>query len=1312
MESKNTKQSAVKNSDTKQIKKKVAAKKVNKKTKEKKPMTKEKKERIVCWSLIAVLSISAIVGIGLGFRPRGIDPYNYNYSRFDDEANFKISGIDDSDWNGVKAETITDGYEKGSSRAPQTSEYGRTLSPTEIIKPINYTADEHEKYGVEKYPSYGSNLGNLPVEKFNGIILECRDLIPSPTWHSSKTYDAIDSEGYLLKNGNRIEYTYNVDSSGSGDGESSDNNHDGDGDGEDVGAGSATTSIQYHETYRMLYKHTTAETLYGGGFSDSEPRIVKTISCVARGGAGAIGSKQITGLYAPAGEVIKFEMPLDQWLASGGMRIYIGQNYNLDGNDGVSLEWSVSGGTANIKGNGFTRMPNIVSQFNYPANSPAVEVGEDTVTFYAGSFWGGPIYIRPNANNVQRNISVTISGGVKYQHFILGATTEEEYNLNATSTAPYFDLEIYDSAIRFTTGKWGAESLSSMTYENCTDAAVLWDKITQVSRRVGPNGLTSKLAPINFIGDCYIAAGAAYANPGRNGVVCPPGWVAGALNYNSFVNGGNWGSMHEFNHCWQGYGVANNGEVTNNAVTLVSYSLYTRISQSRTAVPGWSPGWNRFTDPSKALAEFLTQSSTGNKCYDLPLYATLLHNIGQENYITSAQAGSYYDNLVNATHYDMTYYFKDLMHFNVGKDYAHTGTLSSAKVQEVKSKNYPVFVPVSSVYQVGRSVIYDKQKYYITTAQPFSYGSGVFIMDFNNRNNFKAGNFISKGLVIPDGFTASVVSVTQPENGKVELLDNNYVKYTPSNDKDSLYSGNFRVKIRLIHNKREFIVEDVDLVINLKQSAGTDLTRTTYIYNDASKVPSTSEIYNAQTKTFDFGDVASTESKVNVCTQETNTQIWAAGRNYDDDHYDANSKNYRLMPVNQTLQTLDGVMYLSRAGTYRFTLKGRGKATLYLSYDDGNTWESAFTFNRKSGNAYNPNEYTEHEFTTTNNYIKFKVVLLVTAESDFFGIGVSMKNNEGTFPAFANASAILNADIHKALLEESTKKFETEYLYKNEYKFTYANNVAYDAAEQSLVSVSHAAWDDTRLIDFLFDGRTDTYYHTVAGQANYITEEKPLELVANLGQLRKVNAVTFNFYINNFGNNGMPVTFKLYGSKDGQDFSNLLVEKNAMKYPNNKPYTFTFDETEIMYYKLVVTDTDNHRYFAMASINFAYNLSYQNGKHIAPNDFSVRYIGAWDTENVLCNFGLIYKANAGDSVEFHFTGTRFAYLAYQAVDYGTVDVYVDGKLFEADVSLSADKNVGSLAYMYLGEALKNTDHVVKIVGKTGKFNVDSFVYWA
>ena len=42
-----------------------------------------------------------------------------------------------------------------------------------------------------------------------------------------------------------------------------------------------------------------------------------------------------------------------------------------------------------------------------------------------------------------------------------------------------------------------------------------------------------------------------------------------------------WGAIHEFNHHFQRFGFAPGDEVTNNAVSLVEYSLFTRISANR-----------------------------------------------------------------------------------------------------------------------------------------------------------------------------------------------------------------------------------------------------------------------------------------------------------------------------------------------------------------------------------------------------------------------------------------------------------------------------------------------------------------------------------------------------------------------------------------------------------------------------------------------------------------------------------------------------------------------------------------------------------
>ncbi|MDE7373537.1 MAG: hypothetical protein K2N18_05690, partial [Clostridia bacterium] len=36
---------------------------------------------------------------------------------------------------------------------------------------------------------------------------------------------------------------------------------------------------------------------------------------------------------------------------------------------------------------------------------------------------------------------------------------------------------------------------------------------------------------------------------------------------------------------------------------------------------------------------------------------------------------------------------------------------------------------------------------------------------------------------------------------------------------------------------------------------------------------------------------------------------------------------------------------------------------------------------------------------------------------------------------------------------------------------------------------------------------------------------------------------------------------------------------------------------------------------------------------------------------------------------------------------------------------------GALVYMYTGDALSGGEHVLKVVGKSGKFCVEAFAYW-
>ena len=114
----------------------------------------------------------------------------------------------------------------------------------------------------------------------------------------------------------------------------------------------------------------------------------------------------------------------------------------------------------------------------------------------------------------------------------------------------------------------------SYSYEDLYKAAVLWEKISSVTTTGSSQGIV-------FLYDPFVAAGAAVAFPGRSSVNCPMDWMSNSLNYNVIVSSGAWGNLHEYHHNFQGYGVGNGGEVTNNGMTLVSYALFTKISARR-----------------------------------------------------------------------------------------------------------------------------------------------------------------------------------------------------------------------------------------------------------------------------------------------------------------------------------------------------------------------------------------------------------------------------------------------------------------------------------------------------------------------------------------------------------------------------------------------------------------------------------------------------------------------------------------------------------------------------------------------------------
>lgn len=74
---------------------------------------------------------------------------------------------------------------------------------------------------------------------------------------------------------------------------------------------------------------------------------------------------------------------------------------------------------------------------------------------------------------------------------------------------------------------------------------------------------------------------------------------------------------------------------------------------------------------------------------------------------------------------------------------------------------------------------------------------------------------MKNNLVIPDGFSYTITNITKPEHGSV--IDNGDNTYTYLPDKNYSESGKIIVSISINKNDGAFNVDDVDIVIELKQ---------------------------------------------------------------------------------------------------------------------------------------------------------------------------------------------------------------------------------------------------------------------------------------------------------------------------------------------------------------------------------------------------------------------------------------------------------------------------------------------------------------
>ncbi|MDE6967819.1 MAG: M60 family metallopeptidase, partial [Clostridia bacterium] len=1144
-------------------------------------------------------------------------------------------------------------------KAPaQVGYYGKILG--NINRNIPKETKNEGFVDLQYYPKYGYTPKGLTETLRKNLISEAWQLCSINTrigsdGYPKNTYNSMDEDGYLYLNGVPV-----LDAEG---------NH------------------------KQLYKHTSAEGMYYGNVSDDEPGIIKQVTMRKRTFV-THGMYNVTGVYAPAGEVIKIQISEKDMEATGGITIHIGQAlYNSKANN-IWLQ----------KGQ-MQRFPVILNTMVIDKSTATLEKG--VYTAYVGSYLGGPLYIR----NESVTFSATISGGVTYQHFILGYTTPEEFEFNAKSSAPYFDMEIWDNGVLHSGPVTHAKAFS---YDDLYKAAVLWDKITTVTTKGNNQNIV-------FLYDPFVAAGAAVAFPSQQAVNCPDSWMSNSLNYNTLIKSGAWGNLHEYHHNFQGFGVGAGGEVTNNSLTLVSYSLFTKISSNRGLGSYGAEGlggWNSYTSATYALEEVLkiarnlnNSSSPGpsNGYKGLALYATLLHNFGQDAFIqcrynTGGQDYKHYmKKWQNVTHYNMTYYVENLLKAN--DIVANSWNAAVDGVSE-----YPMFIPAASLFQTGRVYEYSDnngdEERTIKTMQPYRipYGEPFEIdlspYELNSDNSYKSGS-----IIVPDDFEYDVVKVYRPENGTITKISQDKWLYTPSK---SIYSGEIHVVLRLRHKTianyvRDNNVPDIELILEFEQShdlTGRMLERTVYEFEGETTYTEAVDAFN---KNYEgYTNVTKTNNKNPV--QNSNTDIWLS----TDEFADGLAKN--------SIMEVTGKFYIDESAKYRFTIRGRGHVALYLSLDNGETYNLAakhyaasnagagFIPTINNNEPANKDVYTDMELQA-DSWVYFKAIMVVSTKS-FIGIGTGKftpaggtYDEEGNITSWQEESVSVGyANAYRENFKFNDKEFVADYFYEKKYTDNYSKSVS--VGQTLYGEPTYQPWDNTLVynINNLFDGDDNTYIHT---NRNAISPSNPFVVSAKLETTVTANSLVFHGTKVKNGQYGtyQPKDFKVYISANGETWKLVSDKTNASA--NNYQVVAAFDDTyKFNYYKVEVTATharNNLGYLALNKINF--RLKVTNGDYLSPDETMFNYNGNWSAIQTYSTFGHAYVGRNNATMQFEFEGKYVMIKSIHKYD-NYFEVYIDGVKVQ---SLGLPDTTTTRFYTtYMSPLLSDETHtiMIKCIGET------------
>ena len=970
-----------------------------------------------------------------------------------------------------------------------------------------------------------------------------------------------------------------------------------------------------------LKKHISAD----GQFYGSIPNDVKAVEKIVYFNTNLKGSHSLA-VYIPAGEIATVTIPEEYlYLAEQGkLKIRVGlvetnaDNYGR--NNGVE-----------------NRMPRLGKEFTIT----------DTTT-KVGTPFGGMVYLFCTTDTPDElTIPVTVSGAVDTPYYDLCSTTKEQWDI--AKNAPGLYAEFRTPYIRFM-----VPSSTIRNIEDPYDILSFWHNVASLSTY--PFGAQSRTLPISMIFDPYVAVGAAYATAW----ICnmPTSWATGSLSYDSIMKSGCWGTIHEFNHHWQGtynstgrWGIGDPTEVTNNVMNAASYILYTNIACGRNE-NGISDTWNKIADPYCNLKNVLDVSKTTP---DAPInspfmYASFMHEFGVQTYLEVIRSNYYggtyngvtlpaynsgdsrYDDLAYRTCVvvgkDLSYYFKDVLHF----------ALSDETIQKIKSLNFEQYIPVQNLYAAGI--------YGIETGRPYYIPNSEYTFHFN------------KYMVSPGD--VEIIEVGKPKYGTL----------TPKNDGTYLYTPNKNLPANTVD----------EFTLKVKVSANGVTQERTLICKPAI------EYNTSKIETYDISN-SNTDTLI-----EQAKNISPASVSY------SQTVNYTTVQGNN-LTKGTGYFNVSEDGIYEFQAYGDDKIKFILNVDGKDYTSTTNTYTAGVGNAYSSGGCT-HFTVTLKKDTPYQYVLYANNTGGAGAGKVAYRKLQNASDTNSDVSTFQNLpspyqDMNK-ITDKTFKLPENPYYERPLYK--QKDKIVLDLDNAQVLKTPAAQGSDGN-VQSMLDGDYSTFFHS-RWWGNGITPF-PHEYIIDLGEEKTFNEISI--YTRASNTNGTIGDYEIYVANEYNEDNTKwnLIAEDKTRQNNNVSTTISADVDYVTarYLKInALNNKDENNNFTIISEIEVSNKTPIN-KVIAQNSSLILYNGNW-TKNVNGNYinGATYNSTNG-SVCYGFSGTETA--IYSLTD-AVINVSIDFGDFK-QYNIKGSSNSPSIILNNLSDEI----HTIQIDVLSGELSLNA-----